>query len=58
MQINLRSAQKLIEKACSKKLSKPDLKLYQECTKMWNSRPDMFQSFNKIISIHLGQRKH
>ena len=39
--INLRDCQKLIEKACSKKLSKPNLKFYEECTAMWNSRPDM-----------------
>ena len=42
MEINLRGAQKMIEKACSKKLQKPDIKRYKECAEMWSSRPDLF----------------
>lgn len=37
----MHKAQKLIEKACSNKLSKPDISLYKEVSEMWSSRPDM-----------------
>ena len=41
MQLSLKDCQKLIEKACSKKLAKPNIESYKECANMFNSRPDM-----------------